>query len=107
MTLNNIADLYRSRGKLAEAELLLKRSLEIKEKALGPNHPDAALALYNLGVVALGRGKRADALAYMRRAIPLFVGTSYWKALVEEDPAIAPLRADPEFQRLVAKVKKN
>ncbi len=107
MTLNNIADLYRKRGKLAEAEPLLKRSLEIKEKALGPNHPDAALAFYNLGVVALKRGKRPEALAYMRRAIPRFFGTSYWKALVEEDPDIAPLRADPKFQRIVTELRKN
>jgi len=34
----------------------------------------------------------------MRQAIPCFVGTSYWRALVEEDLDIAPLRADPEFQ---------
>ena len=30
MSLNNIADLYRDRGELAEAEPLLKRSLEIR-----------------------------------------------------------------------------
>ncbi|HSF17876.1 MAG TPA: serine/threonine-protein kinase [Vicinamibacteria bacterium] len=101
-TLNNIADLYRRSGKLAEAEPLLRRSLEIKENALGPNHPDTALALYNLGVVALQRGNRFEAIAYMRRAIPLFVGTFYWNALVEEDPDIGPLRADAEFERIVA-----
>ena len=106
MSLNNIADLYRDQGKFSEVEPLLKRSLAIKEKALGPNHPDAALALYNLGVLALQRKRRLEALAYMRRAIPRFAGTSYW-ALVDEDPDIASLRADPEFRRLVADVVKN
>ena len=106
MSLNNVADLYRKQRKLAEAEPLLRRSLEIKEKALGPSHPDAALALYNLGVLALQRQRRLEALAYMRRAIPRFAGTSYW-ALVQDDPDIAALRADPEFQRFVADVVKN
>ena len=107
LSLNNIGDLYMNQGRLAEAELLFKRSLAIKEKALGPNHPGAALALYNLGVVAMKRGKRPEALAYMQRAVPRFVGTSYWKTLVEDDPDIAPLRADPEFRKMVNELKKN
>ena len=106
MSLNNIADLYRKQRKFSEAEPLLKRSLAIKEKTLGPSHPDVALALYNLGVLALQRERRLEALAYMRRAIPRFAGTSYW-TLVEEDPDIASLRADPEFRRVVADVVKN
>jgi len=107
MTLNNIADLYKEEGRLAEAEPLFERSLEIKEKALGPEHPDTALAVYNLGVIAFKRGQRREALAHMRRAIPRFGGTSYWRALVEEDPDIAALRADPEFQAIVAEAQKN
>ncbi len=35
-SLNNLAGLYQAQGKYAEAEPLYKRSLSIKEKALGP-----------------------------------------------------------------------
>ena len=36
-------------GRYAEAEPLYKRSLVIWEKALGPEHPDVATTLSNLG----------------------------------------------------------
>jgi tetratricopeptide (TPR) repeat protein len=35
--LNNLAGLYYSQGKYAEAEPLYKRSLQIREKTLGPS----------------------------------------------------------------------
>ena len=41
-SLNNLAELYRTQGKYAEAEPLYKRSLAIVEKALGPEHRLAA-----------------------------------------------------------------
>ncbi len=48
MALNNLAGLYDDQGRYAEAEPLYKRSLAIREKALGPDHPDVATALNNL-----------------------------------------------------------
>ena len=39
--------LYQAQGKYAEAEPLYKRSLAIREKALGPEHPDVATSLEN------------------------------------------------------------
>ena len=39
MTLNNLAVLYKSAGKYAEAEPLYQRALAIFEAALGPTHP--------------------------------------------------------------------
>ena len=41
-SLNNLAGLYHTQGNYAQAEPLLKRSLAIKEKALGPEHPSVA-----------------------------------------------------------------
>jgi hypothetical protein len=37
--------LYTSQGQYANAEPLYKRSLVIKEKVLGPDHPDVAVSL--------------------------------------------------------------
>jgi tetratricopeptide (TPR) repeat protein len=63
-SLNNLAALYQAQGQYAEAEALYKRSLAIKEKALGPDHPDVATSLENLAVLcrATNRAKEADAL---------------------------------------------
>ena len=43
-SLNNLAVLYSDQGRYAEAEPLYKRALAIREKALGPDHPDVATA---------------------------------------------------------------
>ena len=42
---NNLALLYKTQGKDSEAEPLHKRSLAIREKALGPEHPHVATTL--------------------------------------------------------------
>ena len=47
-SLNNLAVLYDSPGRYADAEPLYKRSLAIGEKTLGPDHPDVAASLNNL-----------------------------------------------------------
>jgi hypothetical protein len=43
-----LADLYRDQGRYAEAEPLYRRSLTVREKALGPEHPDVAISLSDL-----------------------------------------------------------
>ncbi len=40
--LNNPAQLDNARGKYPAAEPLVKRALAIREKSLGPDHPDLA-----------------------------------------------------------------
>jgi tetratricopeptide (TPR) repeat protein len=47
-SLNNLADLYGAQGRYARAEPLYQRALAIREKALGPDHPDVATSLSNL-----------------------------------------------------------
>jgi tetratricopeptide (TPR) repeat protein len=47
-SLNNLATLYFMQGQYAQAELFYKQSLEVIEKALGPDHPDLATTLENL-----------------------------------------------------------
>ena len=40
----NLANLYMDMGRYAEAEPLYRRSLEIREKQLGGDHPAVAIA---------------------------------------------------------------
>ncbi len=51
--------LYDNQSKYAEAEPLYKRSLAIREKALGPEHPDVAQSLENYAAL-LRQTARAD-----------------------------------------------
>lgn len=46
--LTNLAALYYSQGKYAEVEPLYKRALMIREKALGPAHPNVVNLLENM-----------------------------------------------------------
>lgn len=56
--------MYSSQGKYTEAEALYRRCLAITEKAYGPNHPDVAACLSNLGSLYFAQGdfKQAEIL---------------------------------------------
>lgn len=70
------------RAQYGEAESLWFRSLEIREKILGPDDPGVALALNNLGVIYNRQGKYA-------KAEPLFL-----RALEIREKAIGPEHRD-------------
>ena len=84
LSLNNLAWLYRLQGKYAEAEPLYQRSLAIREKALGPEHPDVAQSLNNLALLYKAQGKHAEAEPLDQRALGI-----YEKALGPEHPDVA------------------
>jgi tetratricopeptide (TPR) repeat protein len=62
-SLNNLALLYRDQGRYEEAEPRFQRALEIREKALGPEHPDVAQSLNNLAGLYHDQG-RYEAMAF-------------------------------------------
>jgi len=65
---NNLAALYRAQGKYAEAEPLYQRSLAIREKALGPDHPDVAKGLESYAVLLRETGRSEEAQEMEARA---------------------------------------
>ena len=67
-SLNNLALLYRNQGKYAQGEPLLKRSLAIMEKALGPEHPNTAQSLENYAVLLRKMDRNAEAKKMEARA---------------------------------------
>ena len=66
-----MAELYGNIGRYAEAEPLFKRALVIREKALGPEHPDVVTSLesYALLLRDMGRPDEASMLESRARAI--------------------------------------
>ena len=71
---------------LSQFEPLYKRSLAIREKALGPNHPDVATSLNNMGLLYERRGQYAEAEPLYKRALftkPTLAGsvTAHFKSL--------------------------
>ena len=57
-----------AQGKLAEAEEPNQRALAIREKALGPDHPDVAQSLNNLALLLWQLERHGDAIPFQERA---------------------------------------
>ena len=55
VTLNNLAVLYHSQGRYAEAWPLYQQAIAIHEKVLGPDHPDTITAFRNYEAACLGQ----------------------------------------------------
>ena len=70
-SLSNLASLYASQGRYAEAEPLYMRSLAIKEMQLGSDHPDVATNLNNLARLYESQGRYGDAESLYLRALTL------------------------------------
>jgi tetratricopeptide (TPR) repeat protein len=82
--LNNLALLYKTTGRYAEAEPLFKRALKICEKALPEGHPDIGKSLNNLAALYRATGRYAEAEPLYQRALE--IGE---KALGKDHPDVA------------------
>ncbi|HEY6203203.1 MAG TPA: tetratricopeptide repeat protein, partial [Candidatus Limnocylindria bacterium] len=67
-SIQELATLCRIDWKLADAERLYMRVLEIRERVLGPDHPAVAETLLNLERTYLGLGNHGEADRVHRRA---------------------------------------
>ena len=71
LSLNNLAELYRTQGRYPTAEPLHKRSLAVREKTLGPEHPDVAQSLSNLALLYHDQGKHGEVELLLRRSLAI------------------------------------
>jgi tetratricopeptide (TPR) repeat protein len=81
-----LATLHRSTGRHAEAQALLERAIALQERFLGPDHPDLARSLNNLGNLLQLRGDRNSAIPLFSRSLALSE-----RALGPRHPQIAVL----------------
>jgi serine/threonine protein kinase len=69
--LNNIGTVRGLQGHLEAAMQAEQRSLALKEKALGPDHPDVGISEGNISVELTGLSRNQEALAHVDRAVTL------------------------------------
>jgi CHAT domain-containing protein/Tfp pilus assembly protein PilF len=69
--LSNLAGLYQDQGRYSETEPLYKRSVAIREKALGPDHPVVGTSLNNLAELYRDQGRYAEAEPLHRRSLAI------------------------------------
>ena len=94
VTCNNLAALSYAKGDETEADRLYRRALTIKEKVLGPEHPDVAMTLNNLAVLYKAAGNYAEAEPLYQRAITIFEA-----ALGPNHPKVITCRQNYEHLR--------
>src|SRR3984893_14599216 len=82
--LDDQANALYEKGRYAEADPLYKRSLAIREKALGPDHPDVAASLNNLALLYDQQGRHVDAEPLYKKALAIWE-----KALGPDHPDVA------------------
>ena len=58
-------------GRLDEAELLCRECLEIERKTLGPEHPEVAISLNNLGKLLRSQGRLDEAEPLFRQSLEI------------------------------------
>jgi tetratricopeptide (TPR) repeat protein len=96
-SLKDLAKVYSAQEKYEQAEVLLLRSLAIRENAYEPNHPRIATNLYLLARVYDDQGAFEQAISYYQRALAI-----QQQALGEEHPETrATLEHFAELQRKV------
>ena len=69
--LTSVALLLKATGRFAEAEVLMRRALEIDLANLGPDNPSVSVRLYNLAVLLQATNRPTEAEPLMRRALEI------------------------------------
>jgi tetratricopeptide (TPR) repeat protein/predicted Ser/Thr protein kinase len=84
---NNLGNIFWAQGKHGDAQREYQQALALREKALGPEHPDVAGPRNNLGTVLREQGRHAEAEAQFLRALQLWE-----RALGPEHPNVGAAR---------------
>jgi CHAT domain-containing protein len=83
-SINSFAEVYRSKGDYAKAEILHWRALAIREQVFGTDHPDVARSLNYLAQIFKAKGDYAKADSFHQRALAIRE-----KALGPDHPGVA------------------
>jgi tetratricopeptide (TPR) repeat protein len=71
--LNNLAQLLQATNRLAEAEPLMRRALDIDESSFGPQQPEVAIDLNNLANLLRAANRLAEAEPLSRRHLEILL----------------------------------
>lgn len=93
-------------GRDAEAEKLTREMIDTSRRVFGPDNPDMAVTVYNLGCAEAHRGNRSKALSLLRQSVDH--GLPPFMALgMAKDFDLKSLQRDPRFDALVAHAKER
>jgi tetratricopeptide (TPR) repeat protein len=67
--LNDLGAVYFAEGQKDAAVVAMQQAVDLKRKALGPEHPDVGVSEGNVGIVLAELGRYQEALAHIRRSL--------------------------------------
>jgi tetratricopeptide (TPR) repeat protein len=70
-SLNNLAALYNSQGRYAEAQPLYEQALEMRQSLFAGDHPDVASSLNNFAALYKSQGRYAETLPLYEQALKM------------------------------------
>jgi len=103
-SMHALARVVVSQGRRGEAGAIYRKTLEAQKRVLGADHPDTLGTLYDLACNDAMSGRQPAALNWLRQAVD---GGWTDAVLLAGDSDLASLHGDPEFEDLLAVVKKR
>jgi tetratricopeptide (TPR) repeat protein len=98
-----LGDVYRRAGRHEEARSLLREALGGQIEIVGERSSDVADTRYSLGCLAAATGQRREALDQLSQAVDL----RWAERTILDEADLDDLRGEPEFEALVAEVKRR
>ena len=98
---HNLGGLEHARGRYARGEPFARRSVELRERAFGPDHPDVAADVAAFAALLDGQGKYDEAEPLYRRALSTFervYGSEHYEIAVNLNnlAAVRQAMGDPQ-----------
>ena len=87
-------------GYYASAEKLLRQTVEIQRRVLGPDHADTAASTYTLACLATWQDELDEALSLLREAVDHGLDQAHLLGM-EHDSDLRRLQEDPRFKALI------
>jgi non-specific serine/threonine protein kinase/serine/threonine-protein kinase len=90
---------YMAMRRFDDGQRMLSEAHQIAKRKLSPHHKLIYLSAFNLACLETNRGRRADALHWLRVAVT----NGFWNTdRIRDDPDLQALHDDPEFERALA-----
>jgi non-specific serine/threonine protein kinase/serine/threonine-protein kinase len=99
-----LAGALSDQGHLREAEALDRDLLAAQRRVLGPESPQSAMSEYNLAGLAARTGRTREALDLLHQSMAHRLPKPIARQM-GQDPDLAPLRGNPEFEAISAQAR--
>ncbi len=106
MTADYLAGVLKDERDDAESETLYRETLDVQRRVLGPESSETADTAYNLACLMAVRGRREEAISFLREAVDHGLSPSA-DLDIEKDAELRSLHGDPRFSALVAHAKER